>query len=350
MQSSYSKDDVTLLLKDITGLVEPLSTEEREKAIQNGTHYCEMLPLEYKPSDKYMKIYHELVDVFAKKNADAIAVLAKQIIDAKGKGVVLVSLARAGIPVGILLKHYIKFAFDINVPHYSISIIRGRGIDANALEYIKTMWGSENILFVDGWTGKGAISRQLEEALKEFPEVSSDLAVVADPAGVAKYYGTREDLLIPSCCLNSTVSGLISRTFLRDDIIGKHDYHGAVYYSELKDEDLSYSFINSIEAHFNKEVTANSEISFTDTGLAEAKRIASEFGIKDINLVKPSIGETTRVLLRRVPWKILISAKCKDDIDVAHIIRLAEEKNVPVEYHDLKHYKACGIIKELADA
>ena len=56
------------------------------------------------------------------------------------------------------------------------------------------------------------------------------------------------------------------------------------------------------------------------------------------------------ILLRRVPWKILISAECKDDIDVAHIIRLAEEKNVPVEYHDLKHYKACGIIKELADA
>ena len=350
MQSSYSKDDVTLLLKDITGLVEPLSTEEREKAIQNGTHYCEMLPLEYKPSEKYMKIYHELVEVFAQKNADAIAVLAKQIIEKHGEDVVLVSLARAGIPVGILLKHYIKYAFDINVPHYSISIIRGRGIDANALDYISTMWGSKNILFVDGWTGKGAIKRQLEDALKDFPEVSSELAVIADPAGVAEFYGTREDLLIPSCCLNSTVSGLISRTFLRDDIIGKHDYHGAVYYSELKDEDLSYSFIRSIEACFNNQVTANSAISFTDTGLDEAKKIASEFGINDINLVKPSIGEATRVLLRRVPWKVLISDKCKDDIDVAHIVRLAEEKNVPIEYYPLEHYKACGIIRELADA
>ena len=32
------------------------------------------------------------------------------------------------------------------------------------------------------------------------------------------------------------------------------------------------------------------------------------------------------------------------------LIRLAEEKNVPVEYYPLVHYKACGIIRQLADA
>ena len=46
-----------ILLKDITGLVEPLPASVREVKIQNGTHYCEMLPLEYKPSDNYMKAY-----------------------------------------------------------------------------------------------------------------------------------------------------------------------------------------------------------------------------------------------------------------------------------------------------
>ena len=45
MQSSYSKDDVTILLKDITGKVKPLDTMEREKLNQNGAHYSEMLPL-----------------------------------------------------------------------------------------------------------------------------------------------------------------------------------------------------------------------------------------------------------------------------------------------------------------
>ena len=82
----------------------------------------------------------------------------------------------------------------------------------------------------------------------------------------------------------------------------------------------------------------------------EVRKIADEYGIDDINLIKPGIGETTRVLLRRVPWKVLVCEKYKDDRELAHIIRLAKEKGVPVEYHDLVHYKTCGIIKKLADA
>ena len=46
--------------------------------------------------------------------------------------------------------------------------------------------------------------------------VSADIAVVADPANVTELCGTHEDILIPSSCLNSTVSGLISRTFQAD--------------------------------------------------------------------------------------------------------------------------------------
>ena len=47
MRSTYSEEDVILLLKDITGLVEPQGTQERELLIQSGKHYCEMLPIEY---------------------------------------------------------------------------------------------------------------------------------------------------------------------------------------------------------------------------------------------------------------------------------------------------------------
>lgn len=349
MRSSYKSDDVTLLLKDITGIVEPLPTKEREKLIQSGVHYCEMLPLEYKPTDKYMEIYNEMLNLYAKVNAHAIARLAKLIIDKKGKDVVLVSLARAGIPVGILLKRYIKFKYDIEVPHYSISIIRGRGIDKNAMSFLLNNYDASNLLFVDGWTGKGAIFSQLKEALKDYPCVSSDLAVIADPAGVTDLCGTHEDILIPSCCLNSTVSGLISRTFFRDDIIKGNDFHGAVYYKDLEGMDLSYDFINKIEKEFPTDVTPEEPKLFKDTGVDEVKSLAKIYGISDINLIKPSIGETTRVLLRRVPWKVLINTADKDLDVLQPIIQLAREKNVPIECRDLVHYKACGIIKNLSD-
>lgn len=355
MRSSYKERDVIFLLKDITGLVKPQSTGEREKEIQAGRHYCEMLPIEYEPTQKYMGVYREALEHYARPTALAVGALADKIMKEKGEHVVLVSLARAGTPIGILLKRYLWKKYCLEAPHYSISIIRGRGIDDNAMKFLLEQYQPGALLFVDGWIGKGAILGELKKAVASYPGVSSDLAVLADPANITELCGTHQDILIPSSCLNCTVSGLVSRTFLRQDIIGEKDFHGAVYYEELKDADLSYDFIHAIEREFviqkkdcemaNKE--AEKDI---NQGLEEVKKIAWEFGVSDINLVKPGIGETTRVLLRRVPWKVLVRPDCRNDKSLAHIFRLAEEKNVPVACYPLKNYKCCGIIKKLADA
>lgn len=349
MRSSYSESDVVLLLKDITGLVEPKPTKEREKLIQSGVHYCEMLPIEYVPTPQYMQVYREALEQYAKVTADAVGSLADMIMEKRGEEVVLVSLARAGIPIGILLKRYIKWKYGIEVPHFSVSIIRGRGIDDNAMKYLLERFLPKQLLFVDGWIGKGAILRELEKDISAYEGVSSEIAVLADPANVTTLCGTHEDILIPSSCLNSTVSGLVSRTFLRSDIIGPKDFHGAVYYGEMKDADLSYQFIETIEKHFEKD-HLKPKAPKTGQGLDEVKRLAEQYGIDDINLIKPGIGETTRVLLRRVPWKVLIDKKWKDSNDLRHLVRLAQEKEVPIEYCRLEHYKCCGIIKKLADA
>lgn len=356
MRSSYTEEDVVILLKDITGIVEPQPTRERERLIQSGKHYSEMLPIEYVPSPEYMEAYREALKHYSGSTAEAVALLADKIIKRRGKEVVLVSLARAGIPIGILVKRYLKQKYQVEVPHYAVSIIRGRGIDDNAMRYILDRHRAQNLLFVDGWIGKGAILGELEKCVKAYEGVSPELAVAADPANITELCGTHEDILIPSSCLNCTVSGLISRTFLRDDVIGKSDFHGAVYYGELKDSDLSYDFITSIEKEFpmGQDIPMEQDIFMekfiaAGKGIDEVRKIAEEFFIDDINLVKPGIGETTRVLLRRVPWKILIQDACRGDEALTHICRLAEEKGVEIMYYPLKHYKACGIIKKLAD-
>ena len=41
MFSTYKPEDVTILLKDISGLVQPLPTAEREALIQQGVHYSD---------------------------------------------------------------------------------------------------------------------------------------------------------------------------------------------------------------------------------------------------------------------------------------------------------------------
>ena len=69
MRSSYSDEDVILLLKDITGMVQPQPTEEREKLIQAGKHYSEMLPVDLqirslKKRDRTLCSSHWLAPVF----------------------------------------------------------------------------------------------------------------------------------------------------------------------------------------------------------------------------------------------------------------------------------------------
>lgn len=352
MFSTYRPEDVTVLLKDITGMISPLDTQEREKRIQSGVPYSEMLPIEYEPSPQYLKAYHTAMERCGALTAQAAAQTAELIWRDLGEEAVLVSLARAGTPIGILLKRYLRGRYGVEIPHYTISIIRGQGIDKNAMAYILARHKPSSIQFVDGWTGKGAIQRQLNQAMRDYPQVDPGLAVLSDPACVAKWRGTREDFLIASSCLNAAVSGLLSRTVFRRDLIGEKDFHGAVYYENLRNRDLTYSFIQGIERHF--EVRAEPpalepEPQDRDLGLAEVRKICGDFGILDVNLVKPGIGEATRVLLRRLPWKILV--RDLDDIQrLGHLYQLAREKNVEVVKYPLERYRACGLIRSMADA
>lgn len=350
MRSTFQESDVTLLLKDISGLVEPLPAETRERYIQSGTHYCEMLPLEYEPSPQYMIAYQAALKNYAKTTADAIASLAEKIYAQKGTPLVIVSLARAGTPIGVLIKRYLEKKYCIKVMHYSISIIRGRGIDRNAIDYILAHHKAENIQFVDGWIGKGAILGELARELQDYAQLSSELAVVSDPANLTDLCGTHEDFLIPSSCLNATVTGLISRTFYRSDIIGKKDFHGAAFLEEFAKDDLTGEHLAAIEREFDYRVRDKVCVRGL-SGKDVVQEIAAAYAVNDINFIKPGIGETTRVLLRRIPWKILINQKHSSTSELQHIIQLARDKGVPVELSsvDLGNYKVCGLIKNLVD-
>jgi len=357
VKSSYAIYDVEILLQDMKGKVKELDNRQREILRNKGIHYSEMLPIEYVPTEDYYKIFEDSLDNLSLETANAVAILSEKLWEEKGKDVVLVSLARAGTPIGILIKRYLKYKYNVSVPHFSISIIRDKGIDIAAMDYITNKYPSKNIQFIDGWVGKGAINKVLEDSCnylktinEKYKDLDDRLAVLTDPAYVTDLYGTRKDFLIPSACLNSTVSGLISRT-VKTKKMTDEEFHGAVYYEENEDKDESYSFINKVVELFDK-VEPNF---FNDSdnyegikGIDEVEEISKKYNIPDINKIKPGVGETTRVLLRRVPNKILISKKAPKKY-IEHILQLAKEKNIPIEYYPFKKYYVCGLIKDLAD-
>ncbi|WP_327161791.1 phosphoribosyltransferase [Streptomyces zaomyceticus] len=357
--SSYAPEEVGWLLQDLSDVELEAPTEEREEAIQSGgAHYAESLPVEYQPSDRYQELFHAALETSAARIALAVGTVTETVLaERPGRRPVLVSLARAGTPVGVLMRRWAQARHGLDLPHYAVSIVRGRGIDANALRWIAAHHDPADVVFVDGWTGKGAITRELADAVKEFEATEGitgfdpEIAVLADPGSCVRTYGTREDFLIPSACLNSTVSGLISRTVLRADLVGPDDYHGGKFYRELAGADVSNDFLDAVAARFDevgaavdtdvKELLA-ADRTPTWEGWAAVERISEEYGIHDVNLVKPGVGETTRVLLRRVPWKIL--ARRGADADLAHVRLLAEQRGVPVELVDELPYSCVGLI------
>ncbi|MFF1414240.1 phosphoribosyltransferase [Streptomyces sp. NPDC058289] len=360
--SSYAAEDVGWLLQDLSDVELEAPTEEREEAIQaGGAHYAESLPVEFQPSPEYQQLYQSALTASAARMARAVGTVTETVLAERshslrhgrdpGPSPVLVSLARAGTPVGVLMRRWAQARHGLDLPHYAVSIVRGRGIDANALRWLAAHHDPADVVFVDGWTGKGAITRELREALGEFEGFNPEIVVLADPGSCVETYGTREDFLIPSACLNSTVSGLVSRTVLRSDLVGPADFHGAKFYRELAGADVSVAFVDTVSAHFEEVAEAvDAEVKEllaadrtpTWVGWRAVERISEEYGIHDVNLVKPGVGETTRVLLRRVPWKILAQRGAGADLD--HVRLLAEQRGVPVEEVDGLPYSCVGLI------
>ena len=345
--SSYRADEVSWLLKDLSEVTLEAPVEEREEAVQQGgAHYAESLPIEYQPTAAYQQLFHQALRDSAVRIAEAVATVTESVLAERdrGRGIVLASLARAGTPVGILMRRWAQHAHGLDLPHYAVSIVRGRGIDTVALRHLAEQHDPADVVFVDGWTGKGAITRELDAALAG-TGFDPAMAVLADPAHCVRTFGTREDFLIPSACLNSTVSGLVSRTVLRPGLIGPDDFHGAKYYRDLAGADVSATFLDAVSAHF-PDVRAQpqdpAEREPDWSGWAAVERISEQYGIHSVNLVKPGVGETTRVLLRRVPWRVLVRRGA--DAELGHVRLLAEQRGVPVEAVDDLPYSCVGLI------
>lgn len=349
---SYQADDVQFLLTPV--FVADTDLVTKEQRIQRGEkHYSEMLSKEYCPSKPYLAAFHATVTRQKPQLARHILALAHHLN--QREHLTLVSLARAGIPVGVLLKRTLREVFQREVPHYAMSIFRDRGLDKNALHFLvaQTPHSGEASVFIDGWTGKGVICRELQKWITEYnrcnnTRISSDLYTLSDPAGTATYTATHEDYLIPSALLNATLHGLISRTVWNRN---PTDFHGCRYHSELQANDLTQWYITQLMAEIKKIPDIPTEIAMAEQHQQECSaqclnRLREKYHVSQPNLLKPGLGEALRVLLRRLPRLILVHDK--NSSEIAPLRVLAAEKHIPlIEEIPLTPYKAVSLIAEI---
>lgn len=351
---SYREADCQFLLTPLPGVF--YSLREKERLIQSGAkHYSEMISFEAPPAASYLALFRTLTQRYKGRMAAEVMGLADAIAKARPAPITLVSLARAGTPVGALLQRALRHHLQVDSRHYSISIIRDRGIDEQALRFLlrERRRPASGMVFVDAWTAKGVITRELKRSIAHWnarhPEQLSDsLYVLSDIGGVADAAATHEDYAIPSGILNATVSGLVSRSILNRRI-KPGQFHGCVFYEHLRSYDVSHWFLNEVEA--DMDVTNRAPLSTVSRRQRYARtcaymeRAMKRYGIEDINHIKPGIAEATRVLLRRVPARLLLRDPQAEA--VSHLRMLAEEKGVTVESQTGMPFNAVAFIKSL---
>lgn len=240
---SYRQGDVEFLLKPVT--VEFTSVEEKEALIQSGQkHYSDMLSQEPAPTEYHLELFNKAYTVGAKRLAMEVMMLAVALAKEYGETpIVLASLVRAGVPLGVMLQRALTMLGKQSY-HYGISIIRDRGIDDAALAVIEKRHGTEGIVWVDGWTGKGAITNELTKALNGrsgYP-AQPRLVVLADPCGCAWMSATDDDWLIPFGIMGAPVSGMISRSLFSDD-----GFHHCMVCSYLSEYECGLALADAVE-------------------------------------------------------------------------------------------------------
>jgi Phosphoribosyl transferase (PRTase)/PELOTA RNA binding domain len=355
---SYRTEDVTFLVKDLGDSLVEVPRAEYEQRVNQGGHYAEMLPEEeYRPAAEALTLFERVLSRSARRLALAVGVATEKILSSRGPEPVLVSLCQTGTPIGILFRRWAAWRHGAALRHYTVSVVRGHGVDDNALAYILDRHDGAALQFVDGWTGKGSIARELTATLdnrrrRHGTAPTDSLAVLVDPGDCAAISGTVDDFLVPNACLNATVSGLVSRTVVTPGLVRAEDFHGAKYYPELRDRDLSLYFLDTVSREFpavRREVEVHTAEHHGNgrtpsfAGERHAQRLATRYDVPDINLVKAGVSETVRMLLHRTAERVLVHPEAGQDVQ--DVRWLAARRAVPIEVRGDLRYACVGLMR-----
>lgn len=354
---SYAAADVTLLLDPI--VVDAFGKAPDVPPSPDAPPYSVQIASEQHLGNEYMGYFFSALERHKSRLAKDVLQVARSLAATNRDELVLASLVRGGTPIGVLIHRALKLLGRASI-HYSISATRKRGSDPCALDRILQKHSAENILFVDGWTGKGYIASELHEAIASFnasrsTNLNPNLVVLADLAGVSSLAASADDYLIPSAMLRSIVCGLISPSMLNP--FPASDLPDAcLYYEHLLRYDCSVTFVDVITEEMRRlmpDVLATSIHQWGAGEREEAQCLSESFvanvmktyGISDRKKVKPGLCEANRALLTRTTQlRLLVRDFEADQYDLANLLFLAKAKNVEVTQDSSLAYKAVVLL------
>ena len=215
----------------------------------------------------------------------------------------LVAILRAGVPVADWLRRMLPGSVAV-----ATSLFVGLGIDQAALRAICADYPTRQVIFVDGWTGKGGVAKQLRQL------DAGPLAVLSDPWGQAEYAGTRDDVFSPSACFTGPTTLGFSRTFFQsaEEVFSAYRFPGEL---------LEPRFINAWQA----ATPEPAEPSMTQFSHTEP--------IEHDTPLRLHSNEVCRALINSNPETLLFAGSPHEARrKFAFLLALADSQNIPQQF------------------
>ncbi|MBF0376619.1 MAG: hypothetical protein HQK72_03950 [Desulfamplus sp.] len=242
--------------------------------------------------------------------------------------IIFVSILRAGVPITEWLCKMLPGAVGV-----ALSFFVGIGIDKIALAKIENDFPNRDIIFVDGWTGKGGVAREISMLNK------GPLAVLIDPWGWADFAGVKEDIFCPSACFTGVATLGFSRTFFVDSDSLFSAYR---FTKEFLQPQIIESWKQSAPQYKDRvKITKNIK---EDTNKSDIMKFYVETDLRVHS------NEVCRAFINAAPENLLFA----DDKSFAQenfslLLELAEQRKIPPEFNvrylrDLKTRAACKLL------
>ena len=232
----------------------------------------------------------------------------------------LVGILRAGLYVSVGLARRLQ-AQAYQVPVVALALFHEAGIDQFALESIRQDYPDRIPVFIDGWTGRGVVARELKVALPD-----SILATLVDPGHHGDLWGTDMDTLVESAHFSATETLGFSRAYIKDPTEIWKTYK---YPDRFRNEGL----ISAWTDVFDCSPLPLQEEKASVQNTSELLAFLAELAGTDTGQWKVNINEVVRALVNRNPQELILASSCEAAaIDFPTVVHSALKRAIPIKY------------------
>lgn len=248
--------------------------------------------------------------------------------------IVFISILRAGVFVALGLAKRMVYHGRDGAPVAAIGLFNEAGFDYRALSEVLNDYPGHFPVFVDGWTGRGVVARELKKAYDEWRKESTAkglpekplLATLVDPGRHGDLYGTARDTPVPCAHFTAPEVFGFSRAFIKNpqEMWAAYRYPVKYYAPELVK-----AWLNIFKAeHLPHVMEEESPQILTDL-------LNETAGLTDTSpdQWKVNLNEAVRSFVNRNPRELILGVSVEEAAQlIPDLVYLARRAAIPVNY------------------